>query len=148
MKYQIHRIEAMQLEDARNLANRRLRETYSAELFQHFFEDFRSCFLAASHDGDLAGFILGVPLDSSTLRILMLAVDENLTRRGIGCLLLTSAESYASTRKMTSVSLEVGTGNESAIHFYQKTGFSITGMLPQYYEDRSDAFVMRKTLPA
>ncbi|MFW3146600.1 MAG: GNAT family N-acetyltransferase [Thermoplasmatota archaeon] len=143
----ISRIGPQQVEEARSLANRRLRETYSAELFQHFFENFNSCFLVASHDGRIAGFILGVPLEGITLRILMLAVDEGFLKMGVGSTLMASAEAYASSRKMSAISLEVGVKNEVAINFYKRLGFALTGMLPHYYEDGSDAFVMRKALP-
>lgn len=144
----ISRIGPHQVEEARRLANRRLRETYSTELFLHFFENFRSCFLVASHDGKVAGFILGVPLEGVTLRILMLAVDEEYLMMGIGSSLMASAEAYAASRKMNSISLEVGVNNEDAINFYKRLGFAVTGMLSHYYEDRSDALVMRKALPA
>jgi ribosomal protein S18 acetylase RimI-like enzyme len=141
------RVEAADLETLMIMANSRLREDYSIELFQHFFETQGGCFFNAKDDDRSFGFILGVPMDSSSLRILMLVVEETNVRKGIGSMLLRAAEAYACSRKMTSLVLEVGTLNEVAIEFYKKHGFTITGVIPEYYNDKTDAFVMRKFLP-
>jgi len=146
-EFEIGRVEARDLELVRNLANSRLRETYSLELFQHFYENHPACFLVARGEEGVVGFIICIPLDELRLRVLMLAVKGTKVRNGVGSALMSSAESYASSRMMNSVVLEVGSGNTRAIGFYTYLGYRITGMIPEYYEDRSDAFVMRKFLP-
>jgi len=40
--------------------------------------------------------------------------------------------------------LEVKTSNKVAINLYKKMGFIISNMLPAYYNDGSDAYVMQK----
>lgn len=140
----IGRVEASDLRSVSILANSRLRENYSIELFQHLYEDQPGCFLTAKEDNELLGFLVGVPVNGTSLRILMIAVKSTRTRHGIGAMLMGSAETYASIRKMNSIVLEVGTGNEDAIGFYNHLGYRMTGLIPEYYKDRSDAFVMRK----
>lgn len=142
----ISRVEAADLEHIRQLANSRLREEYNLELFQHFFENQPGCFLTAKEEGSIVGFILGIPMDETSLRILMLVVSRSRERNGIGTSLISSAEAYASSRKMMSLVLEVGTENKAALGFYNKLGFRIAKMISEYYNDRSDAFVMRKYL--
>jgi len=143
---EITRVEAGDLETIRIMANRRLMEEYTLELFQHFYENQPGCFLTAKHEGSIVGFILAVPMEVTSLRILMLVVRGSRERNGIGTSMMSSAEAYASSRKMMSLVLEVGTKNEAAIEFYTKQGFKISGMIPEYYNDRSDAFVMKKFL--
>lgn len=143
---QVGRVEAADLYAIRTMANSRLREEYSIELFQHFFETQGGCFLAARDNDVVHGFLLAVPMDGSALRVLMLAVNGSEVRKGIGSELMASAEAYASSRKMSSVVLEVGSGNDIAVKFYKRIGYGITGMIPEYYNDRTDAFVMRKFL--
>jgi ribosomal protein S18 acetylase RimI-like enzyme len=145
---EIGRVEAHDLEIVRNLASSRLRESYSLDLFQHFYEHYPSCFFVARSQEGVIGFIIGIPMDELKLRVLMLAVKRSKVRNGVGTALMSSAETYASTRMMNSVVLEVGSKNGRAIEFYTKLGYKITGMIPEYYEDKSDAFVMRKFLPA
>ncbi|MGA1819819.1 MAG: GNAT family N-acetyltransferase [Thermoplasmatota archaeon] len=141
---QIARVEAGDLEAVRRLASSRLREDYTLELFQHLYENQSGCFLTAKAGTSLIGFIVGVPMDGSTLRILMLAVRTSWSKKGVGSMLMGSAEAYASHRKMSSVLLEVGTNNDEGIRFYTKLGYRITGLISEYYNDRTDAFVMRK----
>jgi ribosomal-protein-alanine N-acetyltransferase len=143
---QIGRVEPGDLESIRKLANSRLKEEYTIELIQHFFETQSGCFLTAKDDKNIVGFILGIPMDESSLRILMLVVERPKERSGIGTKLMSYAEAYASSRKMMSLVLEVGTENKAAIEFYNNLGFKITKMISEYYNDKSDAFVMRKFL--
>lgn len=142
----IRRIRQSDLKRIRTLANRMLRETYSEELIGHLFERFQHCFLVAASDEDIYGFVLGVPLDNLTLRILMLAVDKNSQRMGIGTNLLIAAKKYATLRRMNSLTLEVGVDNNAAQEFYMSGGFSITGLLENYYQDKTDAYVMKSYL--
>jgi ribosomal protein S18 acetylase RimI-like enzyme len=144
---QVARVVAGDLEIIMKMANSRLREDYTLELFQHFFETQGGCFLAAKEGNEMLGFLLAVPMNNSSLRVLMLVVKGSRVRNGIGTSLMSSAETYAMSRKMTSIMLEVGIMNEIAVEFYKNLGYGITGMIPEYYNDKSDAFVMRKYLP-
>lgn len=144
----IERISIPYLEQVRKMANRSLRETYTEELFSHFFENFRGCFLVSLVEGELVGFLLAVPKDETSLRVLMLVVEERYQRMGLGRDMIEAAEGYASSRKMGSIVLEVGTENHEAVGFYNRMGFKIVGILSEYYEDRTDAFIMRKILPS
>ncbi|MEA3558470.1 MAG: GNAT family N-acetyltransferase [Candidatus Thermoplasmatota archaeon] len=143
----IERIASHQLEQVRSMANKRLQENYTRELVDHFFENLNGCFLVAMEGEQLLGFIVAVPKDETSLRVLMLVVEEGYEGRGVGRKLMSAAEGYASSRKMGSIALEVGTSNEKAVVFYTRIGFRITGILDNYYEDRSDAFIMKKILP-
>lgn len=143
----IERIDPHQLEKVRELANIRLREDYSKELFTHFFENFRNCFLVALEKGEVLGFLLAVPRDETALRVLMLAVEQQHQGKGIARKLMSAAEGYAASRKMGSIVLEVGTDNTKAVNLYNRLGFKVVGILQEYYKDRTDAFVMRKILP-
>jgi ribosomal protein S18 acetylase RimI-like enzyme len=143
----VARVEAGDLELLMKMANTRLREEYTLELFQHFFETQGGCFLTAKDGDEVVGFVLAVPMDNSSLRVLMLVVKGSKVRNGIGSALMSSAEVYASSRKMSSMLLEVGTNNEVALEFYKNLGYGIMGMIPEYYNDKTDAFVMRKYLP-
>jgi ribosomal-protein-alanine N-acetyltransferase len=142
----IRRVEGRDLERIRDLADTRLNEEYSEELFNHFFERYPQCFLVAENGKTVMGFVLGIPLDAKTMRILMLAVDENHTRMGIGSALMDASMKYARDRMMTTMVLEVGSMNKKAFDFYLKKGFKMTGVLTKYYKDRTDAFVMKRFL--
>ena len=44
------------------------------------------------------------------------------------------------------ITLEVRTTNDDAIKFYGKFGFNIVHMIPDYYKDRENGYIMHKTI--
>jgi ribosomal-protein-alanine acetyltransferase len=141
---ELKRVEGKDISAVKGIADSRLHEEYSADLFKFFFEKHPDCFLVAEGEDGIEGFIVCVPVDGHTLRILMLAVKIDKQMKGIGSTLLEAALNHARGRMMTSVVLEVGTSNTEAIDFYYRKGFKVTGILPKYYRDRSDAYMMKR----
>ncbi len=140
----IRRVERKDLSEIKDIADTRLREDYTPELFDFFFEKHPECFLVADGIDGPIGFLIGAPLDGRTLRIMMLAVREEHRMKGIGSSLFEMGLDHARRRMMTSIVLEVGTKNTEAIDFYTKRGFKVTGILPKYYKDKSDAYMMKR----
>ena len=146
--YVLRKVEAGDLEKICQIANDRLRENYHQDFFTHFFMYLREAFLVVTASNKVVGFILTVPLDRRTMRVLLLAVDGEWTNRGVGISLISGAKRYAKARMMTKLRLEVGMDNRTAISFYSRNGFQITGTLDGFYNDGTDAFVMTCYLPA
>ncbi len=147
-EYEIRRVEAGDLIHVVSIADAELREEYDSKLFSHFYEGFRGGFLVADDGERIRGFILGVPMDNTKLRILMLAVRGEFSRMGIGTSLLESCKQYARLRGMGSMVLEVREGNSSAISFYTRSGFREVGLLDGFYDDGGRALVMKHYLSA
>ena len=145
--YNVRRVDPHDLSQIKGIADRELREEYGMDLLMRFFEEFRGGFFVAEREGDVLGFILAVPLDRSTMRILMLAVREECTQTGIGSELLRTMKEYTVMRMMNSIVLEVSGNNETAVRFYKNRGFQQVRMIPNYYTDGRDAMVMRSYLP-
>ncbi len=144
--YKIRRVGADDLIQVVSIADSELREEYDSRLFSHFYEGFRGGFLVADDGERIRGFIIGVPMDNTTLRILMLAVRGEFSRTGIGTSLLESCKQYARLRRMGSIVLEVREGNSSAISFYTRSGFRGVGLLDGFYNDGGRAQVMKHYL--
>ena len=79
-------------------------------------------------------------------RIYNIVIAPKQQGKGYGTKLLKRCELECLRRKCRYISLEVRVDNKSAIAFYQKHGFEITGKLPDYYEDGSAGWKMRKAL--
>jgi ribosomal-protein-alanine N-acetyltransferase len=75
-----------------------------------------------------------------------LAVIPTLKRRGIGQILLLDALKRIESEGCIQVTLEVRISNVAAQTLYQKQGFQILLMKPQYYADGEDAYLMEKKL--
>ncbi|MDR3538908.1 MAG: GNAT family N-acetyltransferase [Acetobacteraceae bacterium] len=80
--------------------------------------------------------------------ILTLAVVPQARREGVGRALLAAAMAGLGQAGAVSLFLEVGVRNHAARALYAATGFVPVGTRRRYYEDGSDAQVMRASLPA
>lgn len=143
----LRRVGPHDLEQVNSIANATLRESYNMELFAHLFENQGGSFFVAETGTEVLGFALAVPLTQRSMRILMLAVRPDRQRSGLGAALLDLCKDYARTRMMTEMVLEVSVENERAIEFYRRGGFSVISLIKEYYNDGSDAFVMKCFLP-
>jgi len=95
-------------------------------------------------NGKVVGFICGSINGEKEARIMILVVDKEYRGQGIGRKLLELFEEEAKKLKVEKMRLEVKTSNKVAISLYKKIGFIISNMLPAYYNDGSDAYVMQK----
>ena len=143
----IRKVQARDLDQINRIADAVLRENYSLELFTHLFERAGGAFMAALDREEVLGFVLSVPLTSRTMRILMIAVRAEHQSRGIGKMLLESSKEHSVTRMMNKIVLEVGVDNDRAVEFYSRNGFSVVSRINEYYNDRTDAYVMKCFLP-
>jgi len=135
-------------------------------LAQHLGDD---GFMVIEHEARVVGYtVIGVKIPSFLARlerrtralltgkeaeelppvghILNIAVDPAFRGRGLGKRLLEYALEYCRGLGAERVELEVRTGNDAAIALYQKYGFEIRELVPCYYSNGEDAFVMVKKL--
>ena len=89
----------------------------------------------------LAGFLCSW-LIAGELQIQNLATLPSMRRRGIAARLLQYAIERSRGSGLSSVCLEVRTGNAPAIALYQRFGFVATGRRTAYYPDGEDACLM------
>ena len=108
-------------------------------------DDFPSFAVILGED-ELVGYISAQrALDE--LQIINVAVTEELRGRGLGKLLLETAERFCRTEGIVTISLEVRASNLAAIGLYEKQGFLRAGIRHGFYRQPSeDAVVMIKNL--
>jgi ribosomal-protein-alanine N-acetyltransferase len=128
------------------LAYETLPERYNPGIFNQFYEAFPEGFLVAELHNTIIGFLIGVKTTKTTARILMLTIEKNKRKHGVGSSLLSSFLQVMKHHQVTCVELEVRTTNQSAIEFYKKHGFSIRDTLQRFYQNREDAYNMSKSL--
>lgn len=128
------------------LANRTLNETYDGGLFLQLGDLYPDGFVVAEGREGIHGFLLGVIERAYEARILILAVDERARGRGIGSRLVSLFEERFRNRGVRRLNLEVRVTNESAIRLYERMGFERRKILPAYYADGEDAFLMSRLI--
>ncbi len=135
-----------QLGEIIEITKKNLTERYNDFVYLDIQKSWPSAFIVGMSDQTMAGFICGGITGEKEARILMLAVDTPFRNNGIGTGLMTIFEQEAIKVKVSKVRLEVRTDNQGAIDFYKKHGYSISSLLPSYYNDGSDAYTMEKLL--
>jgi ribosomal-protein-alanine N-acetyltransferase len=128
------------------LAYDTLPERYNPSIFNQFYESFPEGFLVGLHDHTLVGFLIGIKTTKNTARILMLSVNNNNRKQGIGSTLLKKFLSEMKNHEIKQVELEMRTTNEGALKFYIKQGFILREKLQHFYQNGEDAYSMSKEL--
>ena len=75
-------------------------------------------------------------------KIMSIAVKKEFRKRGIGSMLLKKAIESAKEKGKKRLLLEVRVSNIPAQNLYKKYGFKVINVLPAYYSDGEDAYLM------
>ncbi|MEO6668100.1 MAG: GNAT family N-acetyltransferase [Ferruginibacter sp.] len=97
--------------------------------------------IAAFDDDDMLGCCMLVPVDNNTLRVRQMAVNNNLQGKGIGASIMAFAENLARDKGYSKLIMHA---RDSAIGFYEKFGYKVTGDL--FLEVKLPHHVMEKKL--
>lgn len=119
---------------------------YPLELFISFQTLYPKFFLVADCSGTIAGYVVGVKEMGSTGHIISLAVHPSYRGRGLGSVLLKELEERMVRDGVKRIKLEVSVSNRAAISLYRSRGYRVVNVVPSYYPDGSDAYVMVKEL--
>jgi len=102
--------------------------------------------LVADIGSKIAGYIATMDIDEVTSKIIAFAVRKEFRRMGIGKMLLRNAIDRIVGRGKRKIMLEVRVSNIPAQQLYKKFGFVIADVLPSYYSDGEDAYLMVRTI--
>ena len=105
----------------------------------------RTLCIVSEQSGEVIGFIL-LQYRRSAGHIITIDLHPDVRRRGIGGRLMDLAEQRLVDCNVRRVVLEVATDNEPAMAFYRGRGYAILRLLPHYYRDETDAYLMEKAL--
>lgn len=128
----------------RSISQKALRERYSRDFFLRIYEWWREGFLIAEMSGMIVGVLAATRIASTTARILILVVREDLRSRGIGTMLMNAFVNRIAGEGFRRIELEVRQSNLRARRFYQRFGFETIDLLPSFYTDGEEAVKMAK----
>lgn len=123
---------------------------YSAKQLTYLIKEANSCCLVEIDGETIRGLIIILfKRGTKVAGIETVNVDPSFQNKGIGKRMIQAAETEALKRSMKHIRLEVSVGNISAIKVYEKSGYTITGLLEGYYKfdhfGSKDAYRMKKT---
>ena len=102
---------------------------------------FGSDLLVADIGGKVVGYIALMDMGSEA-KIISFAVKREFRGKGIGSKLLSHAIRRCIEKGKERVLLEVRVSNTVAQRLYKKNGFRIIDVIPNYYNDGEDAYLM------
>jgi len=98
--------------------------------------------------GGILGFIVAEGGRRGVGHVISIDVLPANRRLGIGSRLLRTAEERLQTARCHTVILETAVDNASALAFYKRHRYSVAKIVPRYYSNGVDAFLMDKNLLA
>jgi ribosomal-protein-alanine N-acetyltransferase len=116
----------------------------SEDFFHALQHPLWNCWILEGIDTD--HLILGYGLQHSSdneSRIANLCIHPNRRGYGLGEFLLRHMINYAHRTGAWFIELQVDTSNIRAFRLYVKHGFTVVRLLPQYYSDNTDGYLMQ-----
>jgi ribosomal-protein-alanine N-acetyltransferase len=116
-------------------------EAWPRKYFLELYRDCREFFVVAKVRGRIAGYAVACA-EKRNAEIASLAVHPDYRRRGVADALMRHALRELRAAGVRRVELMVRTGNSAGAALYRSLGFRRVRMLPRYYEDGGDGFLM------
>ncbi len=120
-------------------------DAYPADLFLELHRECEGLFFVARRSRRIAGYCVA-SRSGTDAEIVSIGVAPEHRRAGIGSALLRHIIGRLKLRRVRTIVLTVRVDNATAIRLYRRLGFRPLGRIPRYYEDRSDALLMRKRM--
>lgn len=146
-------------EDLREVINinmSALPEHYPEFFWREMFSMWREIFLVAEVSRRIVGYMMNrIEIDEGFFRrdivrrghVISIAVLSEYRRRGIGrALMIEGMRRMKEIYNAEEVILEVRVSNTPAIELYRKLGFQVVRIIPGYYKDGEDAYLMARPL--
>lgn len=102
-------------------------------------------FLVVELNNKIVGYVSGVVRRDGLGHIVSICVHPAYRRKGLGSKLMDFIENIFKEKfNICKYRLEVRTSNVTAINLYQKLGYRVVDIIPKYYTDGEDAYLMIK----
>ena len=120
-------------------------EAWPRKYFLELYGDCRDFFVVAKVGGRIAGYALACA-EKRNAEIASLAVDPDHRRQGVAVALMRHLLRKLSAIGIRRVELTVRTGNVAGAQLYRSLGFRRVRLVPRYYEDGGDAYLMARAI--
>jgi ribosomal-protein-alanine acetyltransferase len=158
--YSYEKMEEKDLKEVVSIEQGIFRHPWSEEFFKLILQDCNNWIITLRRETTLLGYggyhLLKkqpsfLPVTASPygiIHLINIAINPSFQHQGFGTLLIELLFRNAKRRNAGYCYLEVRPSNTRAFRFYQHSGFSVIGLIENYYaQDKEDAIVMGRTLP-
>ena len=130
---------------SRDLIERGLRWRYRPERMRALLRDPNICVVVARQGDRRVGFA-AMSFGSRLAHLILLAVEHDARRHGVGARLLGWLEESAKVAGIGQIGLEVRAANRGARAFYREQGYGEQTYLENYYDGVESAFRMTRRI--
>jgi len=120
-------------------------EAWPRKYFLELYRDCRAFFVVAKVGGRIAGYAVAC-MAKRNAEIASLAVHPDYRRRGLAAALMRHTLRELGAAGVRRVELMVRIGNTGGAQLYRSLGFRRVRMVPRYYEDGGDGFLMARAI--
>ena len=125
------------------------KDAYDRNLFAEFYQKCGELFLVAEVGGTVGAYMVTCTrsrLGSCTAQLVSVAVAPQARRSGVASALMDATLRRLRRLRVRRFTLAVKVTNRKALAFYRKYGFRQLRIIPVYYEDGRDAWLMVRDL--
>ena len=122
-----------------------LKETVGEEMLASELHNRFAKFFVATYNNQVIGY-LSCWMVEETVDIINVVIDKNYQHQGFGQALFSEMEKVARINNCTEIMLEVKENNNQAIKFYQHQGYEQISVRKNYYQDQTNALIMKKVI--
>ncbi len=143
--FKIRSIEKNDISTLVKLEEELLKETVGEEMLASELHNKFARFYVAEYNGEVIGY-LSAWFVEEIVDIINVVIDKKHQHQGFGQALFNQMEKEAKEYGCKEVMLEVKEHNTQAINFYLKRGFIQISIRKDYYQDHSNALIMKKVI--
>lgn len=142
----IRRFSITDIHSVTRVIKNSLGEIYPPSLYLTLHGIWPDGFMIAEENGQVTGLVAAVESEKRVARVLILAVLPEHRGRSHGSALLRKLEDRCLAGAFHAIKLEVRKSNLSALSFYERRGFSVSGEIKNFYLNGEGAYQMIKVL--
>lgn len=122
-------------------------ENYTKNTFNYLFKSPEAIsFRVNTAEGKMAGYLFVIQNSDGAAHITTIGIAPEHRRRGLAKMLLDHMEKTLSANKVSTIVLEVRVSNIPAQKLYTSLGYSITQLMPKYYQNGEDGYLMIRSI--
>ncbi len=145
MDLKVEKMTLIDLLQIKDILNSDFDSFWGYNILEEELKSENSHFIVAKIKDVIVGFA-GLKIIVDEADIMNIVVKKSFRHNGIGSTLLENLISYAKSKNLKTITLEVNEHNLSAIHLYDKFSFDHIGIRKNYYNGESDAIIMSKKI--